>query len=293
MPIKFMSYLNTDEISIEELQALAKEEEIVARAEFSGSEGCFVEVCRWNPATQCFERYCFEKFLGGELGNDANALDTAIAVAAQIAPLTPDHRLFRSMSRWSGLQIKSESSPAPIQPSRKLSFIQSSRAGYFEAARSKMRGQGIVDDVILFVEDEESRIEAIMTWYVLPNQNWPSPVLELFDEAWRMFNVLPDLFQNLAEISKAQSERSIQPAEFCKLLKQLGFVDETIQGPTVKEYDALKAAAHHYGVQWKGFLKDCWRTGKFPQALAGQVDELRALHRRLGESWLNPFELRL
>lgn len=39
---------------------------LVARAEFSGCEGCYVEVAKWNTGSQRYERYAFEKVFGGE-----------------------------------------------------------------------------------------------------------------------------------------------------------------------------------------------------------------------------------
>lgn len=51
--------------------------EFVARAEFSGSEGCYVEVARWNEEFGCWQKFAFLKFFGGEywrsLGDEATA----------------------------------------------------------------------------------------------------------------------------------------------------------------------------------------------------------------------------
>ena len=58
-------------ITLDELLVLAKDGELVARAENSGSEGCYVEVARWNPNPETgpaqWQRYAFEKVFGGEI----------------------------------------------------------------------------------------------------------------------------------------------------------------------------------------------------------------------------------
>lgn len=40
--------------------------DLLARAENSGCEGCYVEVARWSEKRQRWERFCHIKFLGGE-----------------------------------------------------------------------------------------------------------------------------------------------------------------------------------------------------------------------------------
>lgn len=52
---------------------------LIARAEDSGSEGTYCEVCIWNALTGRFERYAFKKFLGGEFDIDGNMDDVALA----------------------------------------------------------------------------------------------------------------------------------------------------------------------------------------------------------------------
>jgi hypothetical protein len=57
-------------IHIDALLELAKSGDIVARAEDSGCEGCYVEVARWKQGKDChtgtWHRYCFHKLFGGE-----------------------------------------------------------------------------------------------------------------------------------------------------------------------------------------------------------------------------------
>lgn len=78
-----------DHITLEQLVAEQDDHGMLfARAEHSGSEGCFTEVAIWNPKTRRQERYAFAKFLGGELkieGKDeATARELAEHCAKQI-----------------------------------------------------------------------------------------------------------------------------------------------------------------------------------------------------------------
>jgi hypothetical protein len=54
-------------LSFEELLADGRKSQLLlARAEESGSEGCYCEVAKWSFDRNRWERYCFAKFLGGE-----------------------------------------------------------------------------------------------------------------------------------------------------------------------------------------------------------------------------------
>lgn len=59
---------------------------LLARAEESGAEGCYVEVARYNTTTDTWQRYAFAKCLGGEHPDepDAKAIRTADLFAAEI-----------------------------------------------------------------------------------------------------------------------------------------------------------------------------------------------------------------
>ena len=46
--------------------------EFFVRAENSGSEGCYVEVARWNWDACRWQKFAFLKCLGGELGGDSD-----------------------------------------------------------------------------------------------------------------------------------------------------------------------------------------------------------------------------
>lgn len=71
MSLSFTEYgTGGKHLTMEALLELAKEGDLVARAEESGSEGCYIEVIRWKHGDDChtgeWRRYCFEKVFGGE-----------------------------------------------------------------------------------------------------------------------------------------------------------------------------------------------------------------------------------
>lgn len=65
--------------------------DIFARAENSGSEGYYVEIAKWHPKAKQWQKFAFQKFLGGEVWRDLGALETAVRVAAMVnlAPYGP------------------------------------------------------------------------------------------------------------------------------------------------------------------------------------------------------------
>ena len=85
--------------SHESLIAWNKEHgDLVARAENSGSEACYVEIARWNPRELQYQRYAFVKVFGGEydlgvescfataklIANDINNVDSWAAYSPLI-----------------------------------------------------------------------------------------------------------------------------------------------------------------------------------------------------------------
>lgn len=77
-------------ITLDELKAEnAKTGLLLARAENSGCEGCYVEVAKWNDETNRWERYAFEKYFGGEHPSEVDdarvsCVTTAEKFAAEI-----------------------------------------------------------------------------------------------------------------------------------------------------------------------------------------------------------------
>ncbi len=49
------------------LETLLKVPDLLARAECSGSEACYIEVARWSYLRERWERFAFEKCFGGEI----------------------------------------------------------------------------------------------------------------------------------------------------------------------------------------------------------------------------------
>jgi hypothetical protein len=105
-------------ISLPELLAVAKEsgDGITARAEYSGCEGCYIEVARWSDKRRRWERYCFEKVFGGEHSSDPSrpengdhpnclgCLETAALFAKEINEVACNHNgsLIHNMPNWEG-----------------------------------------------------------------------------------------------------------------------------------------------------------------------------------------------
>jgi hypothetical protein len=71
-------------ISLDELLKLAAADGcgIVARAEESGCEACYIEVARYHESTRTWRRFAFCKVFGGEDGQEP---ETARATADRIA----------------------------------------------------------------------------------------------------------------------------------------------------------------------------------------------------------------
>jgi hypothetical protein len=73
-------------ISYADLLKHAREhKDLMARAENSGCEGCYIEVARWNQTTERWERYCFEKVFGGEHSEKADARVSSFETAQKFA----------------------------------------------------------------------------------------------------------------------------------------------------------------------------------------------------------------
>jgi len=62
---------------------LLKETECLVRIEDSGSEGSYIEVAKWNETDEVWQRFCFGKFLGGEI-EDMDALPIAKMIRDQL-----------------------------------------------------------------------------------------------------------------------------------------------------------------------------------------------------------------
>ncbi len=68
--------------SLKDMLAESAKGMLLARAEQSGCEGCYIEVAKWNETAKKWQRYAFEKVFGGEDGKEP---ETATATAERIA----------------------------------------------------------------------------------------------------------------------------------------------------------------------------------------------------------------
>jgi hypothetical protein len=74
-----------ESLTYNELLALAEEcGMLYARAEFSGSEGCYVEVARWNNKAGQWQRFAFEKVFD-EYADDGRFGDVRVATCYERA----------------------------------------------------------------------------------------------------------------------------------------------------------------------------------------------------------------
>lgn len=71
---------------------------LVAIAEDSGCEGCYCEVARVEGSKAY--RYCFNKYFGGELGDDMNDRQTAAEAARRINEFFPHAALVHTLPNY-------------------------------------------------------------------------------------------------------------------------------------------------------------------------------------------------
>jgi len=86
-----------------DLLKLAATGELLARVENSGCEGYYVEVARWNVKDKAWQRYAFEKFLGGEI-EELSDRECAVKVADEIntAARNEDASFIHDLPVWGG-----------------------------------------------------------------------------------------------------------------------------------------------------------------------------------------------
>lgn len=101
--IRFHQYTSFGNLySISQLVELRRTAGVVARVENSGCEGYFVEIARWSDKNTRWEKFAFNKFLGGEICEDDNALKTAEKVRDLINGTDQQENIFHMMPSWEG-----------------------------------------------------------------------------------------------------------------------------------------------------------------------------------------------
>jgi len=105
----------------------------------------------------------------------------------------------------------------------KRSYIQLSRAWYRETCLKDQRARSVpvVDNVTILIETEEKYHEAFIEWRLLNGK--PCPQFTAYDDAWAIFKLVPDLFDELAR----RQDKNPTPEEICQLLEELHFEDVT------------------------------------------------------------------
>jgi hypothetical protein len=84
-----------------------------------------------------------------------------------------------------------------------------------------------IDDVHfgLYYPGGGCEAECKVVWRIL-NSHLAASVVA-YDDAWKLFALMPDVFQALAERGTDSNHDSISPEAFCELLTSLGFEDYT------------------------------------------------------------------
>lgn len=93
-----------------QLLAIAKQTGcVLARAEYSGCEGCYIETARWSNDRRRWERFTFEKVFGGEHPSESedahvSCLATAIKFVDEInaAADTAHVGFIHNLPNWEG-----------------------------------------------------------------------------------------------------------------------------------------------------------------------------------------------
>lgn len=112
----------------------------------------------------------------------------------------------------------------PTQDQPRRAYVHHAEAFY--AADVPAR-DGAIDDVFFgLYGDHGPTVECRAAWIDLGDYG-TSVRIEMFDDTWKLFSLMLDVFQALAAVDKPGGEPPISPEQFCALLKSLGFEDQT------------------------------------------------------------------
>lgn len=103
------------------------------------------------------------------------------------------------------------------------SFIQVSRAFYGKAYLNEVKQQGIVDEIVFGIYDNDTHLvaaEASFVWKQLGDR-LPSVMLQVWSDGWLL--LASNLMQALAKLTVDYPS----PEDVMQLLKEHGFTDKT------------------------------------------------------------------
>lgn len=119
------------------LAQLLRTPDLIARAEQSGCEACYVEVARWSCLRSRWERFAFEKFFGGEIWPDLGQNETCEKLAKIINDRSdvcgtvafihnlpsfnsaPHEDLLKELLEWAYTKVdRTDSLPEPVRKAR-------------------------------------------------------------------------------------------------------------------------------------------------------------------------------
>ncbi|MCR4362127.1 hypothetical protein NUG13_12380 [Bacillus subtilis] len=108
------------------------------------------------------------------------------------------------------------------------------RRGFYHLSESiyaevNLKNTEYIDEVNFGMFDGDGGTDGEMSlyWYRSGNRSWVK--LEVFDDSFKVLNQFTDVIRAL------ENRENIQPKEFTKLLKELGFVDLTKRGQIILE----------------------------------------------------------
>ena len=99
-------------------------------------------------------------------------------------------------------------------------FIQLSRAWYGKTCLDTYGDTS--DEVSIILETEDRLLEFSIRWLDI-GAHGRYPRLQIYDDAWIVFRLLPDLFDELSQLQ----DKSPSPEQICGLLEELHFEDAT------------------------------------------------------------------
>lgn len=112
------------------------------------------------------------------------------------------------------------------EPTIKKGYVHLKKAWY-AASTLKYKPHDFVDDICFYIEGpDDSMAEAVVEWIRLGDKI--DPLLRMFDDAWPLFGLCPELFADIAKLPKCNPlTGDISTKDFEAVLKRHGFKDET------------------------------------------------------------------
>ena len=110
------------------------------------------------------------------------------------------------------------------------SFVQLKRAWY---GKANLDLKDCLDEICINVKAKNSECkEFCIRWYDIGKKEFPSGSVEIFEDMWGVFELIPELFIELGKLEKTNA----QPEDVCELLEEMGFKDKTPVSRSTDKY---------------------------------------------------------